>query len=213
MPHPMKPLQKNPADFLQVTRGYLRDMRELAKRSPAAHQVLWLLAERMNKTNAVVISQKTMGQILGYSRATLNRAITLLKNECWVQVITTGTSNAYIVNSKVLWRDHGGKRYASFFAEVVVSEEEQLHPIEHWDGVELRTLPILTANEQMLVTNEDLPPPDQKDLIAADRIELPESIDPESGEITSNQPKVRAKKAIKSLPSKQQQIDLGSQEG
>lgn len=169
----MKPLPKNPADFLQVTRGYLKDMRELAKRSPAAHQVLWLLAERMNRTNAVVISQKTMGQILGYSRATLSRAITLLKNECWVQVVTTGTSNAYIVNSKVLWRDHGGKRYASFFAEVVVSEEEQAHSIEHWDGVELRNLPILSATEQVIVTDEDLPPPDQKDLLPPDRSEFP----------------------------------------
>lgn len=184
MPHPMKPLQKNPADFLQVTRGYLKDMRELAKRSPAAHQVLWLLAERMNRTNAVVISQKTMGQILGYSRATLSRAITLLKNECWVQVVTTGTSNAYIVNSKVLWRDHGGKRYASFFAEVVVSEEEQAHPIEQWDGVELRNLPILSATEQVLVTEEDLPPPDQKDLLPPDRSEFPKAkIDTETGEI------------------------------
>jgi len=180
----MKPLQKNPADFLQVTRGYLKDMRELAKRSPAAHQVLWLLAERMNRTNAVVISQKTMGQILGYSRATLSRAIALLKNECWVQVVTTGTSNAYIVNSKVLWRDHGGKRYASFFAEVVVSEEEQAHPIEQWDGVELRNLPILSATEQVLVTEEDLPPPDQKDLLPPDRSEFPKAkIDAETGEI------------------------------
>ncbi|MBQ0131622.1 MAG: hypothetical protein KBT18_05450 [Comamonas sp.] len=169
----MKPLQKNPADFLQVTRGYLKEMRELAKRSPAAHQVLWLLAERMNKTNAVVISQKTMGQILGYSRATLNRAVTLLKTERWVQVVTTGTSNAYIVNAKVLWRDHGGKRYASFYAEVVVSEDEQLHPIENWEGVELKILPILRANEEVIVGNEDLPPPDQKELLPADSVEFP----------------------------------------
>lgn len=193
MPHPMKPLSKNPTDFLQVTRGYLREMRELAKRSPAAHQILWLLAERMNKTNAVVISQKTMGQILGYSRATLNRATKLLKDEHWIQVVTTGTSNAYIVNSKVLWRDHGGKRYASFFAEVVISEDEQMHPIEDWDGVELRNLPILKANERVLLADEDLPPPDQKDLLPPDPIELPmASVDLETGEITAQRKKRRA---------------------
>ena len=166
-------MKKNTSDFLQVTRGYVKEMRELAKRSPAAHQVLWLLAERMNRTNAVVISQKTMGQILGYSRATLNRAVTLLKNECWVQVVTTGTSNAYIVNSKVLWRDHGGKRYASFYAEVVVSEDEQLNSIEQWDGLELRTIPTLQGQEQMLVGNEALPPPDQADLLPPDPVEMP----------------------------------------
>ena len=58
----MKLMRKDPADFVQITRGYLRELRELAKRSPAAHQVLWLLTERMNKTNAVVMTHKTMGQ-------------------------------------------------------------------------------------------------------------------------------------------------------
>lgn len=163
-------------------------MRGLAKRSPPAHQVLWLLAERMNRTNAIVISQKTMGQILKYSRATLNRAIKLLKDEHWVQVVTTGTSNAYIVNSKVLWRDHGGKRYASFFAEVVVSEDEQPHPIEDWDGVELKNMPILRAGEDVLMGNEELLPPDQKDLLPVDRTEIPKvsafiKVDLETGEI------------------------------
>jgi DNA-binding transcriptional MocR family regulator len=180
----MKPLSKTPTDFLQVTRGYLRDMRELAKRSPAAHQVLWLLAERMNKTNAVVISQKTMGQILGYSRSTLNRAINLLREERWVQVIATGGSNAYVVNSKVLWRDQGGKRYAAFFAEVVVSADEQAHPVEEWDNVELRHMPILRGKEVPLTGDEALPPPDQQDLLPADRLEFPRaSVDQETGEI------------------------------
>lgn len=180
----MKPLSKTPTDFLQVTRGYLRDMRELAKRSPAAHQVLWLLAERMNKTNAVVISQKTMGQILGYSRSTLNRAINLLREERWVQVIATGGSNAYVVNSKVLWRDQGGKRYAAFFAEVVVSADEQAHPVEEWDNVELRHMPILRGKEVPLTGDEALPPPDQQDLLPADRLEFPRvRVDQETGEI------------------------------
>lgn len=169
----MKPLSKTPSDFLQVTRGYLKDMRELAKRSPAAHQVLWLLAERMNKTNAVVMSQKTMGQILGYSRSTLNRAIALLREERWVQVIATGGSNAYVVNSKVLWRDHGGKRYAAFFAEVVVSADEQAHPIEDWDNIELRNMPILRGKEMPIVGDEALEPPDQQDLLPPDRVEFP----------------------------------------
>lgn len=175
MSHQMKPISKDPSDFLQVTRGYVRAMRELSKRSPAAHQVLWLLAERMNKTNAVVISQKTMGQILGYSRSTLNRAISLLKEECWLQVVATGGSNAYIVNSKVLWRDQSGKRYATFFAEVIVSADEQAHPVEDWDNIELKHMPILRGKEIPIVGNEPLPPPDQQDLLPADPLEFPKA--------------------------------------
>lgn len=179
MYRPMRPINKNPTDFLQVTRGYLKDMRELARRSPVAHQVLWLLAERMNRGNAVVMSQKTMGQILGYSRATLSRAITLLKQEQWIQVVLTGTSNAYVLNSKVLWRDHGGKRYASFFAEVVVSEDEQAQPIEDWDNIELRNLPIIRPGEQPVSTDEDLPPPDQRDLLPPSAEEIPQASESE----------------------------------
>lgn len=180
----MEPLKKNHNDFLQVTRGYVRDMRELARRSPVAHQILWLLAERMNRTNAVVMSQKTMGQILGYSRATLSRGIALLKRENWMQTVSIGSANGYILNSKVLWRDHGGKRYASFFAEVIVSEDEQGHPIEDWDNVELRQVPVIKANEQPIVGNDALPPPDQLDLIDTARDELPrEKIDPDTGEV------------------------------
>jgi len=171
----MEPIKKNPADFVQITRGYVRDMRELARRSPVAHQILWLLAERMNKTNAVVMSQKTMGQILGYSRATLSRGIALLKNENWLQTVSIGSANGYILNSKVLWRAQNGKRYASFFAEVVISEDEQAHPIEDWDNVNLRHVPVIKAHELPIVGSEALPPPDQQDLLPADPSELPTS--------------------------------------
>lgn len=169
----MNTVRKDPADFVQVTRGYLKDMRELARRSQPAHQILWLLTERMNKTNAVVMSQATMAQILGYSPATIKRGVALLKDERWVQTVNIGTANGYIVNSKVLWRDRGGKRYASFFAEVVVSESEQIRPIEDWDGVELRQMPILRPGERPLVDNSKVPPPDQQELLPLDAIEFP----------------------------------------
>lgn len=169
----MKPIRKDPADFVQITRGYLQDMRELSRRSPAAHQILWLLTERMNRTNAVVMSQATMAQILGYSASTIKRGVALLKTERWVQTVNIGTANGYIVNSKVLWRDKGGKRYASFFAEVVISADEQSRPVEEWDNIELRQMPILRPNEQPLVDNGPLPPPDQQDLLPADALEFP----------------------------------------
>jgi len=169
----MKDLKKNPNDFTMVTRGYWKDIRSLSRRMPAAWQILTLLTERMNRTNAVVISQSTMCQILGYGRTTVHNAIRLLEAERWVQIVKIGTANGYIVNSKVVWRDHGGKRYGSFFAEVVVSESEQAHPIEDWDNVELRHVPILQVGETPLDDGADLPPPDQKDLLPPAREEFP----------------------------------------
>lgn len=169
----LKAIRKDPKDFVQLTRGYLKDLRELAKRSPAAHQILWLLTERMNKTNAVVMTHKTMGQILGYSPATIYRAVGLLAEEKWVQIVKIGTAHGYIVNSKLVWRDRDGKRYASFYAEIITSEDEQAHPIEDWDEIELRQVPILQPGERPVLSNDEVPPPDQQDLLPPDAVEFP----------------------------------------
>jgi hypothetical protein len=166
-------IKKEPNDFTMVTRGYWEDVRVLARRSPAAFQTFVLLTERMNKTNAVVISQATMCQILGYGRTTVHNAVKLLEAERWLQVVKIGTANGYIINSKVVWRDHSGKRYGSFYAEVVVSEAEQGRMIENWDNIELRHVPILQKGEALLDDGADLPPPDQKGFLPPDLTEFP----------------------------------------
>ena len=168
----LKQIRKDPADFAMLTRGYIRDIRELSRRSPSAVQVFMLLTERMNKTNAIVISQSTLCQILNYGRTAIHNAIRLLESERWLQIVKIGTANGYVINSKVVWRDHSGKRYASFYAEVVVSESDQGRPVEDWDNVELRHVPVLQAGEHPLSTG-DLPPPDQAELLPITRDEVP----------------------------------------
>ncbi|WP_322265797.1 hypothetical protein [Pseudomonas asiatica] len=129
----------------------------------------------MNKTNAIVISQATLCQILSYGRTAIHNAIRLLESERWLQIVKIGTANGYVINSKVVWRDHSGKRYASFYAEVVVSESDQGRPVEDWDNVELRHVPILQSGEKVIDDGADLPPPDQKDLLPLDTSEFPHS--------------------------------------
>lgn len=178
-------LKKDPRDFVQLTRGNMKDMRELSSKSLAAFQVLFLIAERMNKSNALVISQATLAEILGYSRNAINVAVKLLEKERWVQIIKIGQSNAYIANAQVVWRDASGKRYTSFNAQVVASESEQDRPIENWENVQLRHVPILGPSEEPIVGDEELPPPDQRDLLPPDRIEFPRRghVDRETGEV------------------------------
>lgn len=178
----MKPIRKDPSDFTMVTRGYWADLRALSRRMPAAFEILTLITERMNKSNALVISQATMCEILGYGRTTIHKAVRLLEDEQWVQVIKVGTANAYVVNSKVVWRDHSGKRYSSFFAEVLVSETEQSKTAKEMDNMELKHLPILRRGDVPVAIDEDLPPPDQKELLPPDPIEFPRVIHDESGE-------------------------------
>ena len=169
----MKAIRKDPSDFTMVTRGYWSDLRALSKRMPAAFQVLILITERMNKSNALVISQATLGQMLGYGRTTIHKATKLLEDEKWLQVVKVGTANAYIVNSKVVWRDHSGKRYGSFYAEVLVSEEEQHKTAEQLESVELRNIPVLLQGEKPILSGLPPPPPDQGELLPPDPVEFP----------------------------------------
>lgn len=165
---PVKQIKKDPKDFTMITRGYIRDMRELSKRNPSAFQLLMILVERMNKANAVVISQATLGQILGYTRQTIYTAAKLLEAENWLQVVKVGTANAYVLNSKVVWRTHSDQRYGSFFAEVIVSEKEQGRSVESWDDTELRQIPVPKAGEILVSDDAPLPPPDQAELFPGD---------------------------------------------
>lgn len=156
-----------------VTRGYWSELRLLSKRMPAAFELLTLITERMNRSNALVISQVTIGQILGYGRTTIHKAIKLLEEERWVQVVKVGTANAYIVNSKVMWTDRSGKRYGSFFAEVVVSETEQSKTVEEMENIQIKHLPVISYESTPIDDGADLPPPDQKDLLPPDPLEFP----------------------------------------
>jgi len=164
----IKPINKNTADFVQVTRGYLAEMRKLQDKSPMALSVLLFLTERMTRQNAIVISQPTLAEILGCNPSSIYRAINLLRKENWVQVVKVGQANGYLVNSKVVWRSHQEKRYGYFNAEVVVSETEQVQTIEELENQTLKHIPNVKVGEMMISDNADLPPPDQKDLIAPD---------------------------------------------
>ena len=169
----MKPVRKDPQDFTMVTRGYWAELRSLSKRMPAAFELLTLITERMNRSNALVISQATIGQLLGYGRTTIHKAVKLLEEERWLQVVKVGTANAYVVNSKVMWADKSGKRYGSFFAEVVVGEDEQIKTVEELNSVEIKHLPIISRGSIPIDDGAPLPPPDQLDLLPPDASEFP----------------------------------------
>lgn len=158
-------LPKN-MDFVQVSRAELRAIAELGAKSALALDLLMVLAQSMDKQNAVMISFKAMQQILGKSRPTLDRAVRLLREDNWIQVVKVGTANAYILNSSVFWTDRGDKRHmASFKAQIVTTLDEQDKDFRANPNVQLKRVPSLVPKgERVILGNEDLPPPDQLDL-------------------------------------------------
>ena len=152
-------------NFVQLNRGYLKAHRALIKKYHQSAVVLDVLIEGMGKSNALVISYKTLQELTGYGRTTVATAIKVLKDDQWIQSIKIGTTNAYIVNSAAFWTTWAtGRAYSKFYATVIVSESEQDVTIDQLRDVQLRSVPIFERNERILVGTEELPPPDQTDL-------------------------------------------------
>ena len=154
-------------DFVQVSRGYLKQMRELARKSPLAHEILYYLVEHMGRTtNAVIVSYATLCEVTGVSRPTIGRAIKLLKNDNWIDAVKVGSATAYCVNARAFWQaSRNQKKYAIFQATVIASESEQEASYQKKAREKLTYIPVLERNERAIPDSEErLPPPDQQDL-------------------------------------------------
>jgi len=109
---------------------------------------------------------------MGVSVATIKRALIVLTDECWIDVVRVGSErggvNAYVVNRRVAWADkRENQRYAAFDARILVSEEEQEAPVSN-DRPPLRQLPSLSPGDMQLPHGEGMPPPAQTSLVEPD---------------------------------------------
>ena len=132
-------------NFVQLSRGYLVQMRKLARKSPLAHEVLYYLVEHMGRTtNAVVCSYQTLCEVTNSSRSSIGRAIKLLKDENWIDTVSIGNAKAYCVNEKVFWQASKNQRkYAIFSATVIASETEQENDFQNKIKKKLTYVPII----------------------------------------------------------------------
>lgn len=153
-------------NFVQLSRGYLSQMRKLARKSPIAHEILYYLVEHMGRTtNAVVCSYTTLCEVTGVSRPTIGRAIKLLKDDHWIDTVKIGNSNAYCVNERVFWQaGRNQRKYAVFSATVIASATDQDSDFQEKSKQKLTYIPVIEPNDIPTTGVEKLPPPDQCDL-------------------------------------------------
>lgn len=153
-------------NFVQFDRRAMSSHRQLIRKSSLAAEILSFFTEKMNKQNALVCSYKALQELTGYSRATVARAIKVLKDDQWIQVIKIGNANAYVVNSAAFWTTAAnGKKYSMFHATVIAAESEQEQLAIEMNNLKLKTIPVWDSeNEIPTLGNEELPPPDQKDI-------------------------------------------------
>jgi len=153
-------------NFVQLSRGYLREMRGLARKSPIAHEILYYFVEHMGRTtNAIVCSRKVLSEVTGCSIATVGRAIKILKDDNWIDTVKIGTANAYCVNERAFWQaGRNQRKYAIFSATVIASASEQDSDYAEKAKQKLTYIPVIEPNDILVTGNDKLPPPDQCDL-------------------------------------------------
>jgi DNA-binding transcriptional MocR family regulator len=116
----------------------------------------------MDSKGAVVVSQKTLANMMGLHRNTIGRSIKVLESQNWIDTVQlggiAGGVRCYVVNHRVAWADsRDKKRYASFDARIIASEDEQTHSINNDEP--LYQLP--RAGEFQIPSGAGLAPPSQ----------------------------------------------------
>lgn len=159
------PERKLKGHWVQTERKTHEAWAALIGRAPKAAQLMHILTARVGDHNAVIASQKTLQELMGCSRPTIQRAIDLLVLDNWLevrQIGDRGTVNAYVINDRVAWVGKlDTKRYSLFSASVIVNSEEQPDKAVLGRQEPLRRLPRLYPNEQQLPVGDGLDPPSQ----------------------------------------------------
>lgn len=158
---------KDNFNFVQLSRGYLKEMRALTRKSPLAQEILLYLVEHMGRTsNAVICSYSTLQEVTGVGRTSVAKAIKTLKDERWLEAVKIGNATAYAVNARVFWQaSRNQKHYAIFQATAIASASEQGSDFNLKAKENLRYIPFVDVKDRVLIdADEDLAPPDQRDL-------------------------------------------------
>ena len=158
-------LEPKNVNFVQFDRRSMASHRQLILKSQLGAAILDLFIEKMNTSNAIVCSYKVLEELTGYSRASIGRALKVLKDDKWVQSIKIGSAHAYVVNSAAFWSTYAnGKQYSLFHATIIASAEEQIQTLDELKAIKLKKVNVLEKNEIAILNNENLPPPDQRDI-------------------------------------------------
>ena len=113
------------ANFVQLYREHMPEMRWLMTNHPFPSSLLFFILEHMDNRNALACSYSVFEDYFEKSRMTIYRAIKLLQENGFLDVLKMGTSNVYIVNEDLAWTDYNSnKKFAKYDGKVLVSKKE-----------------------------------------------------------------------------------------
>lgn len=183
--------------WVQTERATHEKWAKLIGSHPKAAALMHVIVGNMGRHNALVASVPNLQRMMGCSRNTVLRAISVLREQNWIEVRQlggVGTTNAYIVNDRVAWTGkRDGIRYSLFSAAVLVSDDEQPDREELGAQSSLERVPSLYPGEHQLPSGPGLPPPSEPSFpgmeldLPARHEETPETLPNERLETGGNQ--------------------------
>ncbi|MBE8574049.1 replication/maintenance protein RepL [Vibrio sp. OPT18] len=116
---------RNP-EFIQFVRGGYSAVKELLREKPLAGNIFMWMVEYMDKNNRLIVSYDALIEEFGKSRMTIYNAITHLKEKKFLDIMKSGNSNIYCLNSNIVWQNSAeNRKFASFSCAVYVTKSEQ----------------------------------------------------------------------------------------
>jgi hypothetical protein len=112
-------------NFVQLYREHMPEVRWLMSNHSFASSLLFFILEHMDTRNALACSYEVFIDYFGKSRTTVYRAVKLLQDNGFIDVLKMGTSNVYIVNADLAWTDNNSKKkFAKYDGNILVSKKE-----------------------------------------------------------------------------------------
>lgn len=113
------------SNFIQVYRDNMPELRWLMGKSGIASKLLFFILEHMDNKNALACSYVVFEDYLEVSKDTIRRALKILRENGFIDVLKMGTSNVYIVNTEIAWTSfENQKQYAKFEGNMLISRKE-----------------------------------------------------------------------------------------
>lgn len=116
---------KRNSNFVMMYREHMPEMRWLTNKSGKASNILNFIMEHMDYQNALMCSYQVFMDYFNISSDTVRRCINLLRENGFIDVLKSGTSNVYVVNQEIAWCSWDNqKRYCKFSGNVLISATE-----------------------------------------------------------------------------------------
>jgi len=88
----------NKQNVTTFNREYCKKQIWLVMNYHKAYLILYFLIDKMNNSNKVVCSEKDIQEDIGISQSTVTRGIKVLKEQGFIDIQKSGTSNVYHIN-------------------------------------------------------------------------------------------------------------------